>query len=148
MKVRPAAVWFVLAVALTAGGMARAVDDMTPRSRSHTPNETIQKRVAMRLENLATKLELTDKQKTELRPILESEANELRSLRMNSAIAPEDQEVELRSIHERHRDQIRSVLTPEQQTRLDELRNEARAKLNEAGGQKRKGRVPVMPDND
>lgn len=148
MKVRPVVALLVFGVALTTGGAVLAVDDLTPRARSHAPNETIQKRIAMRLENLATTLQLTEAQKTALRPILESEANELRTLRMNTSITPEEQEAELLSIRERHREQVRSVLTPEQQAKLEDLRTQARAKLNDSASQKRKGRVRVVPDND
>ena len=150
MKIRPisAVVPFVLGVALTTGGFVHAIDETTSRSRAHSADETTQRRVALRLQTLAIKLELSADQKLALRPILESEANALRALRLNTSITPEEQEVEMASIHALHRDQIRSVLTPEQQARLDELRNEARAKLREPAGQKRKGRVPVMPDTD
>jgi hypothetical protein len=151
MKVRPisAAALFVFGIALTAGGLVRAVDDTTPRMRSHSVNETTQRRVLLRLETLATKLALTEDQKATLRPILESEAINLRALRMNTSITPEEQQAELLSIHERHRQQIRSVLTVEQEARLDELQKAGREKmLNDTGGQKRKGRVPVIPDTD
>ena len=151
MKARPisAAILLVLGVALSGltNGLAHAVDASTPRSRAHSADEITQRRVTMRLQNLASKLDLTDDQKSALRPMLEAEANELRAVRMNTSITPEDQEAQFASIHERHREQLRSVLTPAQQIKLDELRNEARARLNETG-QKRKGRVPVMPDND
>lgn len=150
MKVRPtsAAVLLVLGVALTVGGLTRAGDEVNPRTGSRSPNEITQKRVTMRLQNLAAKLELNEDQKSALRPILESEANALRAVRMNTSITPEEQQTELASIQDNYREQIRTVLTPSQWTKLEELRSEARAKLVEPAGQKRKGRVPVMPDND
>ncbi len=150
MKVRPisAVVPLVLGVALMTGGFVHAIDEAAPRSRAHSADATTQRRVALRLQTLADKLELSADQKLALRPILESEANALRALRLNTSITPEEQEAEMGSIHARHREQIRAVLTPEQQARLDELRSQARAKLSEPDGQKRKGRVPVMPDTD
>jgi len=141
-------VLLALGFALATGRPARAVDELTSRPRPHSADETTQRRVAMRLQNLATKLELTDEQKVALRPILESESTSMCALRMNTTIAPEEQESQMVAIRDRFREQIKTILTPEQQTKLDAMRQEARAKLSEPAGQKRKGRVPVTPDND
>ena len=150
MKARTisAAVLLALGVTLAAGGPARAGESTMPRSRPHGSDETVQRRVALRLQDLAAKLGLTADQKTTVRPILEAEANAMRALRVDTAISPSDQQAEFNAIHEKYREQLQAVLTPDQRTRLDALQKEARAKLDESAGQKRKGRIPVSPDVD
>ena len=150
MKSRPhaAAVMLALGFLFATARPALAAEPLSPRARPHNADETTQRRVEMRLQNLAGKLELTEEQKVALRPILESESTSLRALRMNTSLAPEEQESQLLAIRDRFREQIKTILTPQQQTRLEELRTEARAKLSETDGQKRKGRIPVTPDND
>jgi Spy/CpxP family protein refolding chaperone len=147
MKGRFVPIVALLAFGLLTAGPARAQDapaiQATPRA-----DEVTRQRVTMRLETLAAKLELTADQKSKLRPILEAEATDLRALRMDTSLTPEDQQGRFEAIRRSSREQIDALLTPEQQKKLEEIRAKSREKAQEAQGQKRKGRVPVVDDEE
>jgi len=78
-----------------------------------------------RLQQLARRLDLTEPQKTQIQGILESTRTQLQTLRNDTAATREQKMDRMQQITQQTRDQIRSVLTPEQQLKADELRQEA-----------------------
>lgn len=145
MKARFLAVASALVLAASAWGAARAQAAPAIQARSRS-DEIIQKRVNMRLESLAAHVELTEVQKAQLRPIFEAEADELRSLRMNPSLAPEEQQAQFVAIQKSYREKVDAILTPEQQKKRDAMAAEDREKLRAMQAQRRKGRVKVVDD--
>ena len=81
-----------------------------------------------RLEMLSEKLGLTADQKSKISPILDDERQSLRALHHNSALDKDAKRAKMEEIQKTHREQIRAVLTPEQQKKFDELKEERRHK--------------------
>jgi Spy/CpxP family protein refolding chaperone len=71
-------------------------------------------RGAPNLDQLSQALELTDDQKTKVKPILEARDQKLKDMRADTNLAPEDRRTKMRSIFEETQEQMKGVLTPEQ----------------------------------
>ncbi|HKF00787.1 MAG TPA: hypothetical protein VKB49_00690 [Candidatus Sulfotelmatobacter sp.] len=80
------------------------------------------------LQMLSEKLNLTEDQKAKLKPILEDQAEQLRSLRNDTSLTPEQKAAKKKAIHESTHDQINAVLTPDQQARFKEMKHEGMEK--------------------
>ena len=80
------------------------------------------------LQMLSQKLNLTEDQKAKLKPILDDQAQQLKSLRDDSSLTPEQKIAKKKAIHETTHDQINSVLTPEQQDKFKQMKQEATEK--------------------
>ena len=76
------------------------------------------------LQMLTERLNLTDEQKTKLKPILETKLQEMKAVREDASLSAEQKKTKLHSIHESLHDQINTVLTPEQQAKFKEMKRE------------------------
>jgi Spy/CpxP family protein refolding chaperone len=70
------------------------------------------------LQMLSQKLNLTDDQKTELKPILKVQEQQLKAIYGDTSLSPEQKAAKKKSLHESFLEQINAVLTPEQQAKL------------------------------
>ena len=73
------------------------------------------------LEHMSKELNLTDDQKTKIKPILEDQSKQMQDLRQNTSTSPEDRHAKMKQIHENTMSQVRSILTSDQQKKLDEM---------------------------
>ena len=80
------------------------------------------------LQMLSEKLNLTDDQKAKLKPILQDQAEQLRSLHNDASLTPEQKVAKKKAIHETTQDQINAVLTPDQQAKFKEMKHEGMEK--------------------
>lgn len=80
------------------------------------------------LQMLSEKLNLTDDQKTKLKPIFEDQGKQLQAVKDDSSLSAEQKEAKTKAIHQSFRDQINAVLTPEQQAKFKEMKHEGMAK--------------------
>ena len=80
------------------------------------------------LQMLTEKLNLTDDQKAKIKPILENLAQQMKAVRDDASLSPEQKKAKMHAIHESFHDQINSVLTPEQQAKLKQMKQEAMEK--------------------
>jgi Spy/CpxP family protein refolding chaperone len=74
------------------------------------------------LDHLSRMLNLTDDQKTKILPILQDASKQSQELRQDTSLSPQDRRTKMRSIHDNTMSQIRSVLTPGQQAKLDQMK--------------------------
>lgn len=82
-----------------------------------------------RLDRLTKELNLTKDQQDKIKPILEDEQKQMEELRSSSGGQRPDFE-KMRDIRKSHDEQIRGVLTSDQQTKYDEMQK----KMMERGG--------------
>ena len=75
------------------------------------------------LDHLAKMLNLTDDQKAKVKPILEDVGTQAQSIRQDTSLSPPDRMAKMRDLHEKAMTQVRGILTPEQQTKLDQMQN-------------------------
>lgn len=83
------------------------------------------------LQMLSQKLNLTDDQKAKVKPILEDQAQQMKAVRDDTSLSPEQKKAKKKVIHESVDDQIESVLTPEQQTKWTQMKQEHMEKHKE-----------------
>jgi len=77
------------------------------------------------LQFLSEKLSLTDDQKAKLKPILEDQAQQMKAVRDDPSLSQDQKRAKMKGIHESFHDQINGVLTPEQQTKLKQMKQAA-----------------------
>ncbi len=80
------------------------------------------------LQMLSEMLNLTPAQKVKLKPILEDQAEQMKAVRDDTSLSPEQQKAKMKAVHESFHDQINAVLSPEQQAKLKQMTQESREK--------------------
>lgn len=85
------------------------------------------------LEHMSQTLNLTEDQKTKIKPILEEQSNKMHQLMQDSSTAPQDKRAKFQEIHENTMSQIKPILTSDQVKKLESMR--------EGGGQGRGAHV-------
>jgi len=76
------------------------------------------------LQMLSEKLNLTDDQKAKVKPILQDQLQQMKAVREDSSLSEEQRQAKMKSIHESLHNQINAVLTPEQQAKFKQMRQE------------------------
>src|SRR5215475_5400099 len=97
-----------------ANAASQAKDDATQA----TIDPETKAQVQAKLQQLATELNLTDDQKTQLKPVLQGEFKQLKAVHDDTSISPDQKNAKMKEIHEGAKSQINSILTPEQQKKL------------------------------
>ena len=77
------------------------------------------------------RLNLTEHQKAKLKAILQGQAQQLMALRDDPSLSPEQKSAKKQIIHELTHDQINNVLTPEQQDKFKQMKQDAMEKHEE-----------------
>ena len=87
--------------------------------------------VQARLQRISKELNLTDEQKEKLKPILQSQSDDLRALRNDTSLTQQQKRAKMKDLHEKYAPQINAVLTPEQQAKWKQMKQEAWEKHKE-----------------
>lgn len=95
------------------GQMGEHHDHMGPMAGPPSPQQ--------HLDHLSLMLNLTDDQKTKIKPILEDTTAQSESIRKDASLSQQQRFAKLRELHEKNMAQVRGFLTPEQQTKLDSM---------------------------
>ena len=88
-----------------------------------------------RLKMLTEKLNLTEDQQTKLKPIIEDQAKQMKALHDDTSLAPADKQTKMKELHESSVEKINAILTPDQQAKWKQMRQEMMQKHNEMKGQ-------------
>jgi hypothetical protein len=96
------------------GGPAMAA--MTPESR---------------LKMLTEKLNLTDDQQAKLKPILEDQSKQMKAIHDDASLVPADKQAKMKEAHDSSIEKINAVLTPDQQAKWKQMRQEMMEKHKE-----------------
>ena len=73
------------------------------------------------LERMSKELNLTDDQKTKIKPILEEQTKQMQDARQSTSTSDQDRRAKMKQIHENTMNQIRPVLNSDQQKKLEEM---------------------------
>jgi Spy/CpxP family protein refolding chaperone len=114
---------FALLIALT--GLRVAAQAQTDTS---TVDPATKAMVQDKLQRISTELNLTDDQKTQLKPMLQSEVQELQAVKNDASLSPDQKEAKAKAIHQSFKSQISNVLTPEQQKKWAAMKEAAKEK--------------------
>ena len=79
---------------------------------------------AAKLKAISQQLNLTPEQKVKLLPVLEQEAPKLKAVKENTSLTGMQKLQQIRAIHEESDPKIKSILTPEQYTKWQEMRKQ------------------------
>ena len=79
-------------------------------------------RIDSELATLTTQLNLTADEQAKIRPILEDEHGKIRAVRKDSTLSKDDQKSKDKGIRDQANQQIRALLTPDQQQTFDGLK--------------------------
>ena len=88
-----------------------------------------------RLKMLTEKLNLTEDQQAKVKPILEDESKQMKALHDDTSLAPADQRAKMKEHHESSTENINAVLTPDQQAKWKQMKQEMMEKHKEMKGQ-------------
>jgi Spy/CpxP family protein refolding chaperone len=108
---------FAIGVMLASLPAAFAVD-----SEATPSPETRRERMEKAGDRLADELGLSDDQKTKWKAIGEQEKAEIDTLRKDTSVAKEDRRAKAGEIHQKYKAQRDALLTPEQKTKADKMR--------------------------
>ena len=90
-----------------------------------------QSSVESRLQAISDKLNLTDDQKTKLKPILQDEASQLKALKSDTAMTSQQKIDKAKEIRASHKSQIDTILTPDQQQKWEQMKDQAMDKMGQ-----------------
>jgi len=79
---------------------------------------------AKKLQAIAQQLNLTPEQKIKLLPVLETEAPKLKAVKENTSLPPRQKLQQIRAIHEESDAKIKPILTPDQYTKWQQMRQQ------------------------
>ena len=96
-----------------AGSMSQAGQGSDPETRA---------KVQARLQELSTELNLTDDQKAQLKPILQDEVQQLRAVNDDASLTADQKKAKFTEIRQSYKSQMVSILNPEQQKKLELLK--------------------------
>jgi Spy/CpxP family protein refolding chaperone len=99
-----------------------------PRIMAQAQPSAVDPETKAKLQRLSTELNLTDAQKQQLQPILQSEAQEIKAVKSDASLSDDQKQAKAKDIHQNYKSQISSVLTPDQQKKLATMREEAQPK--------------------
>ena len=87
-------------------------------------------------EKLAEHLNLTEEQKAKIEPLRKAEKAQLDALRDDKTLSREARRAKVQEIHQATMAQIRPLLTPEQQAKLDKGREKMKERFKERRGER------------
>lgn len=90
----------------TKSGQARHQEMMTPEAM---------------VERLSTELNLTEDQKAKIKPMAEDVYNKMNEVHQDSSLSEQERRERIKEIHENALAQVKTILNPEQQKKLDEM---------------------------
>ncbi len=88
--------------------------------------------------NLASQLQLTTEQKSQLKSIHDQKRQELEALK-NKSLSPDQQKKQSKTLRKKYREQVQSVYTPAQKEQLRQLKMKAAKSGKERSGEAPKG---------
>jgi periplasmic protein CpxP/Spy len=103
-----------------AASQASSAASQTGNAMSDTETKA---KVQSKLEKLSSELNLTDDQKTQIKPILQGEYNELKGVNGDSSLSDDQKKSKMAEVHESSKSQISAILTPEQKTKLAAMKS-------------------------
>jgi Spy/CpxP family protein refolding chaperone len=137
MKTKASQIGLVAAVVL--GGLLACCPVATQGAKLAGPAGGKSAAAKERFQDIAARLQLTDEQKQQLKPILREEAQKLKSLWAETGVAKRQMHGQLNQIRQDFTARVKAILTPEQFAKWQTLRGELRAQRHLKGQSKALG---------
>jgi len=88
-----------------------------------------------RLKMLTEKLNLTEDQQAKLKPIIEDQSKQMKAIHADTSLAPADRQAKMKEVHESSIEKMNAILTPDQQAKWKQMRQEMMEKHKEMKSQ-------------
>jgi Spy/CpxP family protein refolding chaperone len=136
---------FAVLLFLACSMAVRAEDAGTQESKAQAQTEAgpHQGQHANHLEWLSKELNLTDEQKTKVKPILDEQTKQMHATQEDSSLTQEQKRDKMKQIHQTTHSQINEILTPEQQKKFAELKEQQ--KEHREGSKESPSEQPKQP---
>ena len=120
-------IWSLAALLLLAPGFAFSqgtTDSAAPASQAAGGMQSDDARAQLQeaLTQISTELNLTDEQKERIKPILQSEFSQFKTVRDDTSMSSDQKKAKAMDIHDSASTQISSILTPEQQQKWQSMK--------------------------
>src|SRR5262249_47864482 len=89
-------------------------------------DEATKAKVQSKLDKISAELNLTDDQKTKIKPVLESEYSQLQTINQDSSMSPDQKKAKAKEAHSSAKTEINSILTPDQQKKWAAMKESAK----------------------
>jgi periplasmic protein CpxP/Spy len=106
---------------------AQVPDSAENKSQQDTAQSSAQQadNAESKLQQISTQLNLSEEQKTKLKPILQDEVDQLKALKSDTATSSQEKLQKAKEIRASHKQQIDAILTPEQKEKWQQMRQQA-----------------------
>ena len=115
----------LVALVLSSAGFSQEISTARAHQQRQTQSTQTRHRELMTpeamVDHLATELNLTDDQIAKIRPMAEDVYKQMEEVHQDSSISEQERREKTKEIHENALGQVRTILTPEQQKKLDEM---------------------------
>ena len=101
---------------------SQAASTMSQAGAGQAGDPEVRAKVQAKLQSLSSELNLTDDQKTQLKPILQDEAQQIKALHDDTSLSPDQKKAKVAEIRQSHKSQMDAILTPEQQKKLETIK--------------------------
>jgi len=124
MKAMKTRLMYVAAILAVFAGSTTVFAQMGPQQGGggqwgHGPGQRMT--AEQRLQHLTKQLNLSDAQQQLIKPILENETKQMQALQQDSTLSQQDRMSKMQAIHENTNSQIKPILTPDQQTKWQQM---------------------------
>lgn len=116
---------FLMAIACNVA-LAQDPQSATTEGQNSTSNDAAAHKAKMQkhLEWLGQQLNLTDDQKEKVQPILQDQHRQMKAVRDDVSLTQDQKHEKMKQIHESTHTQIQAILTPDQQEKFKQLKEE------------------------
>ena len=102
------------------GSSAAPVDQQRQSKSGQAKHQEMMTPEAM-VEHLSTELNLTEEQKAKIKPMAEDVYKQMQQVHVDSSLSEPERREKIRQIHENALGQVKTILTPDQQKKFDEM---------------------------
>lgn len=81
------------------------------------------------LQKLATQLQLTDEQKAKIKPLLQEQVTQLKTVHDDTSLSADQRQAKMKEIHQNYHSQVMAVLTPEQQKKFAAMKEQKKQEM-------------------
>jgi Spy/CpxP family protein refolding chaperone len=130
----------IMGLALALGVPAFAQEAKT-KTDSDTSKQSVQEdrmerrhaRRGMMKDRLAQELNLTDAQKTQLRNMHQQNREQMKAIKTDDSLTQEQKKEKFKALHESRQAQMNSILTPDQQQKFAQIKENRKGKMGKRG---------------
>jgi periplasmic protein CpxP/Spy len=107
--------------------VAQTQDSAENKSQQDTTQSSAQQQenVESKLQQISQQLNLSEEQKTKLKPILQDEVDQLKALKSDTSVSTQEKFQKAKEIRASHKQQIDAILTPDQKQKWQQMKEQA-----------------------